>query len=267
MKTAFLCSKKIYRNRKQIKMLSNPLPGVEIGIPLILTQNIFTNLHYDYDITTVNNIFTQFCLGYFCYGTDRFLDSLDNKVDIIDRKKILYDYYDKNRPTIMISLLLSYLYLLYVFQSQNETIPFEILLTSTLLYKPFKQNYGEFKAFYLALLWTTASVIIPCVTHDHNYEIFKYPLDYLPCFFSIYGGTTIGDMLDIEEDKSNNITTIPVRFGSKKAYTLVLFSITLSNFLITLNPNFSHRFFINSLFEIQNTGTLLIPFFQNISLT
>ena len=32
--------------------LVNPLPGVEVGIPLTIYENIFTNLHYGYDITT-----------------------------------------------------------------------------------------------------------------------------------------------------------------------------------------------------------------------
>ena len=267
MRFAFLNSKKACI-RSNVKMLSNPLPGLEIGIPLSITENIFTNLHYDYDITSIEGIFRQCCVGYFCYGSDRFFDSFSSNIDFLpERKKKLYAYYNRYRLPIVLSLITTYAYLIYEFNQQAETVPFELLITSTLLYRPFKQKYGEIKALYIAILWTMAVVIIPCVFHDGNYDILNYPLDYIPCFFSIYGGSTTGDMLDIEEDKNNNISTIPVKFGNKKAYISVLLSIITSNILFAFNSNFVHRFFINSVFELQNTGTLLIPFVSNISWT
>ena len=42
-----------------IKMskINNPFPGTELSIPLLIFQNIFTNLHYNYDITNMNSLF------------------------------------------------------------------------------------------------------------------------------------------------------------------------------------------------------------------
>ena len=40
------------RKINNIKMLINPLPGSEIGIPLFFLEKTFTNLHYGVDINT-----------------------------------------------------------------------------------------------------------------------------------------------------------------------------------------------------------------------
>ena len=50
-----------------------------------------------------------------------------------------------------------------------------------------------------------------------NYEIFNYPLDYLPCFLTLFATSNYADIKDIQEDKMNNITTIPVAIGEKNS--------------------------------------------------
>ena len=40
----------------------NWINGLDVGIPLNLISNIFTNLHYDYDITTSKLLVLQFQL-------------------------------------------------------------------------------------------------------------------------------------------------------------------------------------------------------------
>ena len=256
-----------YSRSTIMNLPKNPFPGSEIGIPLLITENVFSNLHYGYSITDTNDIIRQFLLGYIAYGYDRYFDSLDTKLENLPkRKQNLYEYYNKNRFSITISLLSSFLYILGEFSSNTETIPFDIILISILFYRNFKQNLGEFKAVYVSSLWTIASIIIPCVFHDHNYDIINYPLDYMPCFFSIYGGTTIGDMIDREEDQQNKINTLPVKYGNKNAYYIVIGSIMMSNVLLAINNNFMDGLLFNSLFEIQNTATLLLPLIQNVTL-
>ena len=72
-----------------------PLNGLDIGIPLNIIDNVFTNLHYGEDITTPKVILLQFLIGYYTYGKDRYKDALE--------------YYDKinsvncsldNRPSL-----------------------------------------------------------------------------------------------------------------------------------------------------------------------
>lgn len=42
-----------------------PLNGLDIGIPLNIIDNVFTNLHYGYDITTPKVILLQFLIAYY----------------------------------------------------------------------------------------------------------------------------------------------------------------------------------------------------------
>ena len=54
-----LALKKTSRNLVK-RNLVNPLPGIEVGIPVTIFQNIFTNNHYGYDITNSKMLLLQF---------------------------------------------------------------------------------------------------------------------------------------------------------------------------------------------------------------
>ena len=43
----------------------NPITGFDIGIPLNIFSNVYTNLHYGYDITTARVVLLQFLFGYY----------------------------------------------------------------------------------------------------------------------------------------------------------------------------------------------------------
>ena len=67
MKTySFLNSMSLKTNklpsRIVVPQMVNPLVGVDMGIPLNIIQNVFTNLHYGYDITTFKAILLQFLM-------------------------------------------------------------------------------------------------------------------------------------------------------------------------------------------------------------
>ena len=67
-----ICSKNI-----EIYNSDTFLSGFDIGIPLNIFQNIFTNIHYGYDITTPKLIILQFLVGYYTYGKDRYSDAIE----------------------------------------------------------------------------------------------------------------------------------------------------------------------------------------------
>ena len=79
------------------------------------------------------------------------------------------------------------------------------LLTSTLGYKKFKEDFGYIKPLYIGILWTMGSVILPCVIHDHNYNVLNYPFDYLPSVFLLIASSSLLDIKDIEEDKKTEL--------------------------------------------------------------
>ena len=67
--------KRVVRNIASMNI--PPLNGLDIGIPLNIIDNVFTNLHYGYDITTPKVILLQFLIGYYTYGKDRYKDALE----------------------------------------------------------------------------------------------------------------------------------------------------------------------------------------------
>ncbi len=253
----------------------NPLPGSDIGIPLNLFQNIYTNIHYGYDISTFKSIMLQFFIGYYTYGGDRFRDALEykNNRDIItykNKKEELYNYIITNENNIRSSLDLTLGAILFTLLNDNNfliNLPFIFLLINSDNYKKLKKENGLLKPFYISILWTACSVFLPCVLHDHSYEILKYPLDYLPCILSIFSLSTILDIKDIEEDKFNGIETIPVKYGKDKTAIITLTLLSLSSLIFGLNHNYLNRPIINSLNELQNMGMAFIPFFAALNST
>jgi hypothetical protein len=245
----------IQKNNKiknNINLLINPLPGSEIGIPLFFLEKTFTNLHYGIDINTQNLFIFQTLLGFFTYGTDRLLDSLNSS----DNKE-LNIYLRENKKILTILLILSYVKINIELLSVDETKILTIPLASTLFYKQLKENFGELKAIYIASFWTLAAIIIPCIWYDHNYSILMDPINYIPCFLSILGTSNLADIKDIEEDRENGINTWPVILGKEKSAKISGFLIFLSTIIVLINKNIDKFPIETTLFELQNIGSLI----------
>ena len=140
-------------------------------------------------------------------------------------------------------------------------IPFLVILIQTNFYKDIKKLIGPLKPLYISVMWTLSSIILPCVIHDHNYSILAHPIDYLPLTLSLFGSSNLADCNDIDEDKMNKIETVPVKYGLLTTLRISMFSLALSGLLFGLNPHYLDRPVINSIVELQNAGTSLIPFF------
>ena len=258
--SCFICktSKSISHYKKtNLQMFDNPFPGVEMGFPLTIFENIFTKNHYGFNILTVQSILLQFAIGYFTYGGDRFFDSFDENP--IESKEAFYKKIQDNKLIVGSSLFLTYLYIFFSLVEKKETLPFLYLLTSTLGYKKFKEQFGYLKPFYIGILWTLGSVILPCVMYDHNYNILNYPLDYLPSIFLLIASSSLLDIKDIDEDKKNNIETIAVIFGEKNCRIFAYIAIMISSVLMTQSSHFDDYPIQNTIFELQNLGVIFGP--------
>ena len=215
---------------------------------------------YTANINTQNLFIFQTLLGFFTYGTDRLLDALNSN----DNKE-LNIYFRENKEILSILLFLSYIKINVDLLAVEETQLFTIPLASTLLYRQFKEKFGEFKALYIASFWTLAAVLIPCIWYDHTYDILKDPINYLPCFLSILGTSNLADIKDIEEDKEDGINTWPVLFGKKKATQISIVLIFLSTIIFGINENIKNFPVESALFELQNIGSLIYA--GNLTLT
>tara|TARA_Y100000991_G_C21962759_1_gene345316 strand:- start:665 stop:1513 length:849 start_codon:yes stop_codon:yes gene_type:complete len=235
-----------------------PIQGVEIGIPLNIFSNIFTNLHYGMDVTNFQIVLLQFLIGYYTYGKDRYNDAIyakENNIEIKEKKKQLYEDINNNKNVYNTSINFSLFFIIFLLLNDEnylQNLPFIALLLSTEFYKEIKTNIGEVKPLYIGIMWTFSTLILPCVLIDNNYSILNSPLDYIPEILILFATSNLADIDDYEEDKHNNIGTIPVKYGKKNALGVTLFSLAIASLLFGLNPNYTNRPFINSIFELQN---------------
>tara|TARA_A100001015_G_scaffold11006_1_gene13210 strand:- start:927 stop:1784 length:858 start_codon:yes stop_codon:yes gene_type:complete len=249
--------------KNNFKMM-NPLPGSDIGIPLNIFQNVYTNLHYGYDITSLKNIFLQFSLGYYTYGYDRYQDAIEYSLKKYDTsKKKLYDYIIENKNFVKSSLDLTFAATVFILISDENfliNLPFIFLLVITDNYKQIKKDIGVYKSLFISTLWTACTIFLPCVLHDHDYSIISSPMDYLPCTLTLFGLSNVLDIKDVDEDIENGINTIPVVFGKYNASYISLLCLSLSSLLFGLNQHYLDRPIINSFNELQNAGMAIIPY-------
>lgn len=269
---SFSINNQVLRKPSSLKMM-NPFPGSDIGIPLNIFQNVYTNLHYGHDITTIKNVLLQFLIGYYTYGNDRFKDAMDYKINqytTTDNKKDLYKYIIDNEIFIKSSLDLTFSSVLFTLITDENfliNIPFILLLVSTDYYRDLKKKNTFIKPFYISALWTSCCIFLPCVLHDHNYSILNYPLDYLPCALTLFSLSIILDIKDIDEDKENGVNTFPVRYGKYKTSMISLLGLAISSILFGLNPHYLDRPLVNSINEIQNAGMAILPFLSSYNQT
>ena len=142
-------------------------------------------------------------------------------------------------------------------------IPFVFILQTLNTYKKTKPMLGPFKPLYISIMWTLCSIIIPCVLHDHNYNIFYFPQDYLPCTLTLFAASNIIDNKDIQEDTKNKINTIPVLYGKDNSNYISIIALITSSLLIGTNPHYLDNIPGNSYLEIQNAMISYLPFVIN----
>ncbi len=271
MKTySFLNSMSLKTNklpsRIVVPQMVNPLVGVDMGIPLNIIQNVFTNLHYGYDITTSRAILLQFLIGYYTYGKDRYRDALVYEKNRYDTpKKDLFEYLIKYKQLYKLSYDVTFSLLVFILLMDQDIINnllFIVLLYSTDYYNEIKKIGPIVKPTYIALMWTFSAAILPAIMHDHDYSILKYPMDYLPCALTMFSSSTILDIKDIEEDKINGVRTIPSVYGLEKSQMLTIFLLGLSSLLVGLNPNYLENPLPNSVYEFINLFLASYVFMQ-----
>jgi len=246
------------------------IPGSEIGYPLLILEQTFMQLHYNKMVITPETVILPFLLGTCTYGTDRFIDAFLSqtdeeicdtegkcyKVDKLDKLDYLYKYILDNKVKVFSELSVFYLITFSLFnQSGYNEFTYILLLCST--YSQYKRYIGMYKSVYIGVLWSIASIIIPCVLYEHNYNILYDPCSYMPICFNIIGTSNFLDIKDIDEDKADNVETIPVKYGIKTAKLYSLIALIISSITLSLSPHYVDN--PQSVwFEVQNAIWCLV---------
>ena len=249
----------------------NPIIGSSIGIPLNLLQYIYSTTYFGENVINLELILLQFAIGIFTYGSDRLYDALEynnsifkNNTDIFNIEKI--NYYENvlyNYNYNIIFIITSYIYILYVLLPHLNSYPLLFALTSTLDYKNFKKKFGNLKALYIGLFWTLGCVILPCVLISDNYSIFNEPTIYLPSFFLMFASSNLLDIKDIDEDKNENINTIPVLYGINNTIIISHSALLIAMIIFFQNENFYNNYFLSGLYESQIFGSFFLNYKKN----
>ena len=271
----------IYRQKIISNLEPLPMTGLDIGIPLNIIENIFTNIHYGENIVTVKQLLIQFLIGYYTYGKDRYVDALtynttQNEYNISAKKKELYEKFNNNKVFYKLSYDITFSLIAYLILTQSSVyenlniqilntgaLPFLFLLYSSEYYRELKLITPLAKSLYVSFMWTISTIILPGYLYEHNYNILYDIGCYLPCFLSLFATTNLADIKDVNEDTINKVKTIPVYYGVKETKKLILISLAISSLIFGLNQHYLDRPIINSLFELQNIGIALIIQFSN----
>jgi hypothetical protein len=221
----------VLKSNNHFDIVKKEAKALHVGISLDILSKIATDIRYGRNIVDLQLIILELLLGYHTYGTDRYNDEgiQDNRIYVYDAVFI-----------IIISIISSK-------QNVATILPFDILLYSTKFYKQFKPRFGIFKSIYVAVMWSTAIIILPSVLHDHNFDILQEPLDYVPYMFLMIATSNLMDTKDIEDDKKNKIETIPVKYGTNFSNKISITSMLAFFVLLFLNlcdkyPNFLSSF-------------------------
>lgn len=233
-------------------------PGAVLGVPLSIIQNVFTNLHYGYDITSWQSVGLQFLFGYYTYGKDRYKDALEYKeapyaTDKADMYISLLDNSEFYEASFFIVFDVIMLIMLLEFRDLN-IVPFVLMLYSCEYYKDLKRVIPLAKPVYVSTMWTLSSVVLPCVLHDHDFTIFQDVSTYVPCFLTMFALTNVADIRDVDVDRLNEIKTIPVAFGLVPTATVAQVALLVSSLVFGLNPHYLDRPMVNALVELHNAA-------------
>lgn len=162
--------------------------GVDVGVNLALMQ-----------VAAHNSLTPELCAvdlltSVACYGYDRYKDS-----DV----KVLPEYFYIG--------VISAGALLY---AKNGLIAEPIaLVTVSTCYRNIKPYIGILKPVIIGGLWSYAITCLP-----HQYEFDKNLFGYYWCTYA--GASNLLDIKDIESDRENGISTVPVVYGKRNTLLL-----------------------------------------------
>ncbi len=204
---------------KSYGIVKKEFKALNVGISLDILTKMATDIRYGHNIVDPHILILELLLGYHTYGMDRYNDE-----GILDNRTYIYDVVFM----IIISMISSK-------ASPQIALPFDCLFYITRYYKHMKPHLGIFKSIYISVMWCIAIIILPSVLHDNNFDILHEPLDYVPYILLMLSTSNRMDEKDIEDDKKNNITTIPVKYGTEISKKISNICMIISFILLCIN--------------------------------
>lgn len=225
-----------------IKTLPSLLSGTEMIIPVNIiaeTANMcIHNQHITPDTMLINGL-----MAYSVYKFDRYRDAQEF---VGDDPKDLYKGIIENKNSIEFLLFSSSIFTLILLINYHYSDVL-LLYLSTFLYKNIKKLDIPIKPFYVSGLWAVTACVVPSYAAHVDYKF----MDTLPFFLNIFALTNMADITDLEEDISENVTTIPTIIGKNNTLSLCMAASALSC-LLFVNLDYFTNNFLNDFFIFSN---------------
>ena len=172
-----------------------------------IVSGIMTSFAYVMEVRDPLSLTWVLFTARFVYGADRYWDG----------KTIHHDSIE----SILFALCVS-VFILYSKNMMLWSIP-EVL--SLCMYPHFKEScFSSYKCAYVGLCWTLATCVLPQMMQSTDVSL----LNGIGLFLLFTGMSNLSDIIDMREDQENNINTVPVVYGKRKAIALSLSLLTSS---------------------------------------
>lgn len=212
-------------------LIPKVLSGLEMVVPVNIISETANMCAYNHHITQETALINSF-LAYNIYKFDRYRDSQE-----------VGNSRDKTAEFLIFSSTIFIVTFLIHFKELDTLL----IYMSTFMYKNIKRLPVPVKPFYVSSLWAITTNV-----NDINL--------LLPYWANIFSLTNLGDITDYEEDISENVTTIPTKFGKKLAFNLCIASSAIALITFTQLPYFENNI-LNDFFIFSN----VVPY-MNITL-
>jgi hypothetical protein len=172
-----------------------------------IVSGVMTSFAYMMEVRDPLSLIWVIFTARFVYGMDRYWDGKTINNDSIE--------------SILFALCVS-VFVLYTKDMMLWSIP-EVL--SLCMYPHFKESSASlYKCVYVGLCWTLSTCVIPQMMQASDVSVWGC----VGLFMLFTGVSNLADIPDIDEDKKNDINTVPVMYGRRKATALSFTLITSS---------------------------------------
>jgi hypothetical protein len=200
--------------------------GADVGLSLVIAQY---SAHHS---ITPLLVIADLCIAHSIYGRDRLLDQ--------NNPPIIFQY------TTIFALIVTCC--IFTETGQYELVP--IMTFLSLGYKDVKPKLKTFKPIFIGFLWAYMIVYAPwssylVTTKAADEQALFY---FLTCLYS--AASNLADIQDIEQDKKDNVMTLPSKYGVNVTYLVSGWLIIVSLYVHTKNQVWTDGDWFNEIVAI-----------------
>ena len=202
----------------------------------------------------------------FDYNFHRYL-TLFNKPEAVKNEKLKWaSEHLMLFRTLILSSLIGLVIVLFFVKTEILFLLIPLALLSFLYSFPFPDKLKNgfrllripgMKTFLIALVWTSATVLIPVFFEEQSFNIKQMGFLFAERFTFIFGIAIPFDIRDMETDALASIKTIPIQFGESNALLISNISLVLSISIATIHYLNMNMIFILPAFLFSIVSTYI----------